>query len=183
MLSLFIEEAQNALGEIPDSYEFKGQLNFSCEKFGSTQLLSCFLTEFLIRLTRVKSAVDSNILPIEKRRNIAQTSISEMIIDYMNDNIYQSLTLEDICRHFMLEKSQLTYIFKNNTGNTPIRYYSQLKIKEARRLLRKGEHNISQISDMLGYSCIHSFTRTFKQIVGLSPSEYRKKLMVNESSS
>ncbi len=180
LLSLFIEETQNALGEIPNSYEWKEQLNFSNEKFGSTQLLSCFLTEFLIRLTRMKSAVESRALPIEKRRNIAQTSISEMIIDYMNDNVYQSLTLDDICKHFMLEKSQLTYIFKNNTGKTIIRYYNHLKIKEARRLLRKGENNISQISDMLGYSCIHAFTRAFKQAVGLSPSEYRKKVIVNE---
>ena len=51
-----------------------------------------------------------------------------------------------------------------------------LKIKEAKKLIRENNYSISQISDMLGYSSIHIFSRAFKKAVGLSPTAYRKSI-------
>lgn len=176
LLTLFAEEAKNALGEIPGDYKKKEALDFSSAKFGSAQLLTCFLTEFLIRLIRSGTQMGSKIVQSEENRTIAQTSIAEMIVEYMNENLHKNLTLRDICSHFMLEKSQLSHIFKNNIGTSVIGYYNKLKIKEAKRLLRNGDLTVSQISDMLGYSCIHTFSRAFKAQVNCSPTEYKNKV-------
>ena len=55
-------------------------------------------------------------------------------------------------------------------------YFGGLKIKEAKKLLRKEDLSVSRISDMLSYSSIHNFSRSFKKSVGISPTDYRKKI-------
>jgi YesN/AraC family two-component response regulator len=56
-------------------------------------------------------------------------------------------------------------------------YFYRLKIEEAKRLIRNGTNNFTQIADKLGYSTIHYFSRQFKKIVGMSPSEYSKSIL------
>ena len=57
-----------------------------------------------------------------------------------------------------------------------IDYYLNLKISEAKKLIRTEKYTISQISDMLMFSCIHHFSRSFKRFTGITPSEYKKKI-------
>ena len=47
-----------------------------------------------------------------------------------------------------------------------------LKIDTAKQLMREGNYNITQIADYLGYASVHYFSRHFKQVTGMTPSEY-----------
>lgn len=176
LLSLFLSEAKLALGRIVSDYEDKRNLDFSNAEFGSTQLLLCYFTELLIHLIRTGENSGNSILQTAKSRIIAQNSITELVIDYMKDNIYTNLSLDDICRHFMIGKSKLCDIFKLTMGTSIMEYYKSIKITEAKKLLRNEQYSVSQIADMLGYSCIHSFSRAFKNIVGHCPNEYKKSI-------
>ena len=49
-----------------------------------------------------------------------------------------------------------------------------IKIKEAKKLIREKNHSVTEIADMLGYSSIHIFSRAFKKAVGMSPTDYSK---------
>ena len=51
-------------------------------------------------------------------------------------------------------------------------YFINLKIDLAKKYLREDNYNISQISEILGYSGIHYFSRQFKKATGMSPTEY-----------
>lgn len=177
LLSLFIDEAKNALGDIQSEYTDKSDLDFSKAKFGSMQLLSCYFTELLISLIRDSSNFDNRIISTEKSRAIAESSICELVTEYMSENLYSNLTLPDICTHFMIGKSRLSAIFKANSGKSIMECYTHLKIAEAKRLLRTEKYTVSQVSDMLGYSCIHSFSRGFKKAVGISPTAYKNRIM------
>ncbi len=177
LLSLFLQEAKNALGKIPDKYEDKRNLNFENSPLGSTQLLQCYLTELLIRLLRNVDTFSEHIYSNEESRTIASNSIIELVKEYMNNNIYSSLALKDLCEHFMLGKSQLSKIFKDTTGKSLMEYYNNLKITESKKLIREENYSISEISDMLGYSSIHIFSRAFKKAVGFSPTAYKKSIL------
>ena len=177
LLSLFLEESKNALGKIPSDYENKNQLCFDSEVFGASQLLQCYFTEFIIRLIRSSNTLGTIVSPTKKARGIANTSISELMCEYMKDNVYVALSLKDVCNHFMLGKTQVCKIFKENTGQSPMEYYMGLKIKEAKRLIREKTYSVSQISDMLGYSTIHNFSRAFKKYVGMSPTVYSNTIV------
>lgn len=176
LLSLFLEEARNALGKVPSDYEDKENLHFLPNVFGSTQLLQCYFTEFLIRLIRSGSTLGQTVSPTKKARDIANSSISELMCEYMRENIFSSLTLKDVCTHFMLGKTQVCKIFRESTGQSPMEFYMDLKTKEAKRLIREKTYSISQIADMLGYSSIHNFSRAFKKSVGMSPTAYANSI-------
>lgn len=177
LLSLFLQEAKNALGEIPGDYQNKNNLKFLPSVFGSTQLLQCYFTEFLIHLTRSGNTLSREVLSSKKSRDIANNSLSGLMSEYMKSNIYSSLTLNDVCAHFLLSKTQLCKIFRESMGESPMEYYMSLKIKESKKLIRERNYSISQISDMLGYSSIHNFSRAFKKAVGLSPTAYSKSVL------
>ncbi len=177
LLQLFIGEAKNALGGINNNYKDKGNLDFSNSEFGSTQLLLCYITELLISIIRNESDFGKKIISNENSRAVAQNSICELVSQYLKENIYENLTLTDVCNHFMIGKSHLSYIFSSNMDKSVMEYYSKLKISEAKKLLRDNEHSISEISDILGFSCIHSFSRAFKNSVGSSPTDYKKRIL------
>ena len=177
LLSLFLQEAQNALGKVPDRYDDKRNLNFDSSPFGATQLLQCYFTEFLIRLIRNVDSFSEHIYSNSESRTIAGNSLTELIKEYMQNNIYSSLTLKDVCQNFMVGKSQLSKLFKENTGKSLMEYYNTLKIMESKRLIREEKYSISEISDMLGYSSIHIFSRAFKKAVGFSPTAYKKSIL------
>jgi len=179
LLSLFVDEAKNALGNIPGDYENKNDLQFVSTIFGSSQLLHCYFTEFLIRLIRSGSTLSENVTISKKSRDIANYSLSELICEFMRNNIYSDITLKDVCSQFLLGKTQLCKIFRESIGQSPIGYYIDLKIKEAKKLIRENNYSISQISDMLRYSSIHIFSRAFKKSTGMSPSAYKKRIYTN----
>ncbi len=177
LLSLFTDEVREVLGKIPDDYENKNALNLASAGFGTTQLLGCYLTELLIKIFRNGNAMENPIRSSDKSRSVANNSLSEMMVEYMTENLHINLSLKDICDNFMLGKSQICQIFKDNMGKSPMDYYNELKIAEAKRLLRSDRYSVSQISDMLGYSCIHTFSRAFKKTTGFSPTAYTKSIL------
>jgi AraC-like DNA-binding protein len=177
LLKLFTDEAKNALGTISNDYKDKRNLDFSNSKFASTQLLVCYMTELLISIIRNESGFEGRVLLKEKASFDVQNSICQLVVDYMKENIYSSLSLSDICSHFMIGKSNLCNIFSANMNTSIINYYNSLKMFEAKNLIRSNQYSINQISEMLGYSCIHSFSRSFKNAVGCSPTAYKKRIL------
>ena len=65
-------------------------------------------------------------------------------------------------------------IIHKATGNTAISYIHTYVINEAKSLLMHG-HNISETSHLMGFNYPHHFTRLFKKVTGLTPSEYMGK--------
>ena len=175
LLSLFMKEAERALGKIPGEYSNKNALDFSSSKPGALQLLECYLTELLLVLMGGGEVAASTAERSENSKELAQSSIFELMRGYLEDNLYSNVTLSGICSKFFMGKSQVCKIFGEQIGKSPIEYYTDLKITEAKRLLRE-DKSVSAVSDILAYSSIHSFSRAFKQSVGISPTEYRKRL-------
>lgn len=177
LLSLFIGEARRALGSIPGDYANLAPLDFSHAEPGSFQLLECYLTEFLLTLRRRARGDADAVRKSENSRELAESSIIELITAYLRENLYTPLTLSDICAKFFMGKSQLCKLFSEHIGEGPIEHYHKLKTQEAKRLLLSREYSVTRVSDMLGYSSIHNFSRAFKASVGISPTEYVKKLL------
>lgn len=176
LLSLFIKEAKFTLGEIPGEYSNKNALDFSKFPKGHFQLLECYLTEFLILLKRRCHSTSESDGYAKNARTLGESTTIDIITDYMKKNVYESITLGSLSNKFLMGKSHLCKLFGEYTDLTPMSYFNSLKIAEAKRLLLETDMSVSQISDMLGYSSIHNFSRAFKRSVGDSPHNYKKRV-------
>lgn len=175
LLTLFTKEAKNALGGIPNHFKDHSPLDFSDETFGASQLMKAHFTEFLIKLIRSSADLTED----KYNRELSKDNKAELIENYMREHIYEDLTLNDLCNIFFLRKSQLSSVFKEFNGTSPMKYFLNLKIEEAKKLLRDNELSVSEIAYKLNFSDIYSFSRAFKNATGFSPSQYKKSISDN----
>lgn len=104
------------------------------------------------------------------------TDVVDTAIQYMQDHIDQSITVEELANHLNYSASYLYSLFKEDTGYSPINYFNHLKIQKSCRYLIFTDMSIKEISFDLGFNDPYYFSRLFKKMMELSPSEYRKKL-------
>lgn len=136
---------------------------------GAEQLIKLYLEQFLIHLLRRYSTENTQAEP-STIKNTAD--VFNRVTDYMEANLSQHLTIEKICWDNMIGRTQLQKIFKKECGTGIIDYFSKMKITAAKHMIRNGQLNFTQVAELLGYSSIHYFSRQFKKITGMSPSEY-----------
>ena len=94
----------------------------------------------------------------------------EKVINYLNENVNERLSIDDIANNAYLSPVQLYRVFKNTTGLTPTQYHEHLKIKESLNLLQHSER-ISDVAFDLGYNNYETFSRAFKKICNIAPSD------------
>ena len=143
---------------------------------GSLQLIKAALEELLLRLMRRGESMSGR----ESGRLRGGNAAAEAIREYLEQRLDQPLTVEQICRDNMIGRSQLQKLFHDETGGGIMEYFSALKIKAARRMIREGRLNMTQIALRLGFQSVHYFSRRFKQFTGMSPSEYAESVKMLE---
>ena len=134
----------------------------------SEQLIKLFLCEFLILFLRND--------PSGRQRTVRSIHSSDatlnLLINYMEQNITKTVTLKELMEYSGTNRTTIENIFRENLGRGAVEYFLILKIELAKKYLREDNYNITQISEILGYSSIHYFSRQFKKITGMTPTEY-----------
>lgn len=102
-------------------------------------------------------------------------------ITYMNDNINQPLTLNNLAAHLEISASYLSAIFKSYTDRSPIDYFIDMRIEQACKYLKLSELRIYEVAKKVGYNDPYYFSRQFKKTTGYSPREYRTRFSKNVS--
>lgn len=172
LLSRIVKEAKNAFSSDLSVSELK-KLEFRDNViFGSEQLIKIYLEEFLINLVRRDTSITKEVRLSFSVKERSDNNMTTKIIDFLQDNINNNLTFEDVCKFSNMSKTNLKTVFKEKTGTGVIEYFKSLKIEEAKRLIREEEMNFTQIADLLGYSSIHYFSRHFKKATGMTLSDF-----------
>ncbi len=96
-------------------------------------------------------------------------------INYVDANYDKPITLAEIARASHLSGSRLAHIFKEQTGITIIDYLTSVRIERAKQLLLATDQNCTEICFQVGYNNQSYFTRTFKELVGMTPLQFRAK--------
>ena len=100
----------------------------------------------------------------------------QQILDYIGQNVFcYDLTASNIAEQFHMSASYLSQYFKAKQGITVLDYITNLKMDTAKNLLLTTSLTVSQIAEQIGYANEKTFTRRFKQMMGVTPGEYRKK--------
>lgn len=112
------------------------------------------------------------------KRQKQKRKLIEEIIDYINANIENKLTLKEVAAEFNFSPNYLGHLFKEETGVHFSEYMSEARIKHVCKLLMDPTLKIYEIADRCGYKNIIYFNRQFKQSTGMTPGEYRKKFKI-----
>ncbi len=141
--------------------------------FGGTQMVKNLLELFLIKLSR-----NADSLPKDLRRSYVIDGVDvpypvKEIVDYLHANIYGKITVADVAQAVGKGESTVKQLFSLYRDKGIMKYYNSLKIKEARRLIREGKYNMTQISDLLCFDSPQYFSKCFKACTNMTPSEYK----------
>ena len=174
LLAQIIVEARNTFsGRLDDPYQEELIFNSEPLTFGSAQLISHYLEQLMIHLYR---RYFSYSLPVRSSRFLAEASSGNdtynRIVRYMEEHLGERMTIDRICRNNLVGRSQLQKLFRDTKGCGVIEFFSMMKIDTAKQMIRDNQLNFTQIADRLGYNSIHYFSRQFKQITTMTPSEY-----------
>ncbi len=143
------------------------------EKFATDtpENITLRLTGLIDLLTLIKRHYegDNFIEPIESSSRI------KPVLDYINSHLSQPITLELLEQKFYINKYYLSRLFKRSTTYTFHEYITYKRMLLAKELINKGM-SFSEVAERVGYNSYSCFFRSFKQLTGMSPSEYVNSL-------
>lgn len=121
----------------------------------------------------ISKALDDFIESVYSSQDAKKISQLKPAMDYMQLNYDQPLALEDVARQAHLSVSRLAHLFKEQVGITVIEYLTNIRINQAKQRLLVSDQNCTQICFDVGYNNQSYFTRIFKQVVGMTPRQFR----------
>ncbi len=178
LAQIIIEARQGFYGRLDDPYQEEMIRNTQTPAFGAEQLIRNYLEELLIHLYRRYFASPLPVpaqdprLPRLGRPNETYNRIHR----YMEEHIHEQLTIEKICKTTLVSRSHLQKLFQEIHGCGVMEFFTLMKIDTAKEMIRSNQLNFTQISDRLGYTSIHYFSRQFKKVTHMTPSEYASSI-------
>lgn len=145
---------------------FKESTDFN---FGKDEIINGELHRFLRVIAEANTGKPAENEPDNK------SAIVIKLKKYIASNYAKKLTLKDLTNVVYLSPYYLSHVFKNETGYSPIEFVIKMKIDKAKKLLKNKNITISKIAEEIGYDSIHYFSRIFRAVEGITPSEFRRK--------
>jgi AraC family transcriptional regulator len=117
---------------------------------------------------------------MNKSNEIYRSRINK-VIDYVNNNLNKSISLDELASVAFFSPFHFHRIFVAVTGETVNHFTNRIRNEKAARLLKFSKKTISDISIECGFSSTSTLSRLFKQYFDISPGEYRKTGKIQNS--
>lgn len=131
----------------------------------------CMGTVYQLFSYLIETSVSRN----KKKTDRKDTPYIQKAIDFITEKYSEAIKIQEIAEYCGLNRSYLTRIFQEATGETPQEYLIRHRMSKARQLLKTTQFPIQHIAYSVGYTDPFAFSKLFKQKNGMSPSAYREK--------
>lgn len=151
----------------------------SIEGYGAELLEKAAVLEMMVFLNQIfemREKVQEGMVPFEMQKT--NHSKVDEILSYINQNIENPLTIEELAEQFYLSPSYLCRIFKASTGTTINKYVIAKRISFAKVLLSSG-CSVQETCGKCGFGDYSNFLKAFTKAVGISPKKYSQYTMVS----
>lgn len=95
-------------------------------------------------------------------------------LEFIHNN-YDTIRISDVAEYVGFSRSYFSHCFHKHIGVSPQEYLLQYRMKQGCRLLLTTDMKIQDIAEKIGYDSGLNFSRSFRQMYGISPKEYRKQ--------
>lgn len=141
--------------------------------YDSMESLLRLLLIDLLRHEQTSSQKSAHSLPAT---NHAEQRIVDQLIQTVSANAGQKLSLQQLADSVHISTTYLHRIFQTQLGMTPGNYLAKIRIEESKLLLRDGSLSMGEVAKQLSFSSQQQFSRQFRSVTGMTPSEYVKTL-------
>ncbi len=145
--------------------------------FGGFQMVRNLLEIFLISLYRHQENLTKKSRQSIHIDGVEVNYALREILDVLHDHIYSKLTIADIAKQVGKSESTIKALFSRFQPGGVMRYYNNLKIKEAKRLIRENQHSFAQIAELLCFDSPQYFSKCFKGVTHMTPTEYKRSIL------
>lgn len=142
---------------------------------GGEQVIKNSLELLLIYLLRKANNKDSQ-QEFFISKISSSSDLQDEIVCILNEHIYSTITLEELCDKLHYGKTYLCTFFKKKTGMSIYQTYLKLKIDEAKKLIRRNL-SFSAITNQLYFDSVSHFNFIFKKYTGMTPGEYKNSII------
>lgn len=115
--------------------------------------------------------------PGESRRTQTAESTVAYARQYIHENYRKPIVVEELARSAGISTNYFRTIFRERTGITIYEYTTQIRMEKARELLQDEKQKIREIGEMVGYESSAHFGSVFRRRFGMTPNEYRRKIL------
>ncbi|MFD0712667.1 helix-turn-helix domain-containing protein [Paenibacillus sp. GCM10027626] len=150
---------------LPEEEVESNNWHYEFMKLQSSKEISDFLVEMMAGI--------ANSLKI--RSSSKHSEVIMKLVAYIREHYREPLSLQSVSDMIFMNGNYVSKLFKDTTGMTFIDYLTDIRFKEACRLLGETDYNINEIAALAGFSNKQSLNRTLKKITGLTPTEYRNQ--------
>lgn len=116
----------------------------------------------------------ANFLDKQNSHSSDEIDMLQMSCKYIDENILNRLSVEDVANHVNVGYEKFRKIFTNHYGVGPGLYMIQQRMHRAQIMLADNNLSIKEIANELGYTDAYAFSKQFKKLMGISPSEFKK---------
>lgn len=139
---------------------------------GDDDSIFSLLTLLLLYLQKSQAGVKTGIQPVISGEN----TLIRKAQQYVQAHVSEKLNVPVVAEGIGVSASYLTALFHKHLEFSPAEYIRRVKLQESKQLIRQGQMNFTEISEYLQYSTVHHFSRQFKQMFGMTPTEYAKSV-------
>lgn len=144
------------------------------------------LTKYSVYFEEIKMIKENELLvwAIRKFQYILKTvriskndkisNITSMAIKYIEEHYNEEISLDDVSKYVSLTPQYFSKVFKDETGYNFVEWITNIRVKNAKDLMNSTDKTIKEVCYLVGYHDPNYFSRIFKKIVGISPTEYLK---------
>lgn len=106
--------------------------------------------------------------------DVSYSTLTQQTLDYIKTNYNENINLKTVSADFQVNPAYLGQVFKKDTGENFTDHLQKIRVLHAKELLiAKNGYTIQDIAQMIGYNNTNYFYTVFKNVTGLSPSEYK----------
>lgn len=165
-----LEEAAEMLQALFESLGFGGKVEITCISRQLEKIKSGIKKNKTIK--EEKKVTEDNIVQCE------QDTVGWNALKYIKEHCTDyDLSLDRVAEEFQLTPPYLCSVIKKQTGVSYKKFLTEMRLEEAKRLLKDTDMNVIKISQTIGYNNVSHFIKVFQEHTGMTPAKYREEMV------